>query len=101
MSLQVGEELANIGTATALVNKDYWSDKADAWLAGLPFDTLFTSEDLVNTIGLPTHAGLNANNAIGAKMRTWSHQKMITRVGFEKATRSVSHGRFIAVWTKE
>ena len=96
-----GEELANKGSRLALISKSIWSFDADLWLNDLPVGERFTSDDLINAIGLPDKASPNSNNAVGAKIRNWSHSKKVDRVGLGKALRVSSHGRMIALWEKK
>jgi hypothetical protein len=95
-----GEVLANEGSRLALITKSLWSFDADVWLSDLPNGERFTSEDLIDGIGLPDSSNPNSNNAVGAKIRTWSHNRMVERVGFEKTRRVSSHARMIALWEK-
>ena len=95
-----GESLANIGSRIALIEKSLWSVDAEMWFIKLKRGTRFTSEDLIEAIGLPEENTLNSNNAIGAKVREWSHDGEISQVGFQRATRLTSHARAIALWEK-
>ena len=95
-----GEDLANFGTRIALIEKSLWSSDAELWFIKLDRGTRFTSEDLIEAIGLPGEGTINSNNAVGAKMREWSHDGSISRVGFQRATRLTSHARAIALWEK-
>lgn len=100
---KVAEKLANEGMQLALESKKEWSETADAWLEELPEGTRFSSEDLTYSIGYPNHWNpkLNANNAVGAKIRTWAVAGLISRTSFTKTSRTKSHGRLIAEWIKE
>jgi hypothetical protein len=100
MSVTVGQSLADVGAKSALLAKAVWSCKADIWLNSLESGFRITSEDLTNAIGFPDDKCPNANNAVGAKIRFWAHNKSITRIGFMKSTRSASHARMIALWEK-
>ena len=96
----IGDTLANNGSKAALFAKVAWSTQADQWFDDLEVGYRFSSEDLVNAIGLPDVRYTNSNNAVGAKIRTWSHQRKIERVGFVKSQRSESHSRMIFLWEK-
>ncbi len=99
--MNTAELLANNGSLAALLAKSTWSEKADVWLESLlPGDT-FTSEDLTKAIGFPDKSVPNANNAIGAAVRYWSHSHRIERMGFRKTVRTISHSRMIALWEKK
>lgn len=100
MSLEIGERLATVGGLAALASVGEWDGKADEWFAGIPFGTHFTSEDLIDAIGLPRVSSSNRNNAVGAKIRYWSGKNMIESVGYTKTKRTRSHGRLIRVWSK-
>ena len=91
--------LRDTGMALALEAKPDWSARADKWFDNLPVGTQFTSEDLIEAIGLPDLVGTNANNAVGAKMRFFKTRAK--EVGFRKTIRITSHSRRIIVWRKE
>ena len=95
-----GEVLADIGTRLALIEKSLWSADAEMWLIKLQRGTRFTSENLIEAIGLPGEGTTNSNNAVGAKIREWSNDQAISRIGFQRATRLTSHARAIALWEK-
>jgi hypothetical protein len=98
--MKTGEVLANEGGLAALLAASTWSEKADVWFESLlPGDT-FTSEDLTSAIGFPDKANPNSNNAVGAKIRAWSHRKQAERRGYMRTIRSVSHARMIVLWEK-
>ncbi len=94
------DKLANEGTRLALIAKSIWGFDADLWLNDLPIGERFTSEDLINAIGLPDKSNPNSNNAVGAKVRNWAHQGKVERVGFGKTQRASSHSRMIVLWEK-
>ena len=101
MSIAVGEQLANEGSQLALIFQREWSRKAEDWFATLiPGDT-FTSEDMINAIGFPDQRTPNSNNAIGSKIRAWSHAGAVIKRGYAKTTRSQSHSRIIVLWEKK
>lgn len=101
MSTAVGERLANQGAQLSLIFQREWTRKAEDWFATLiPGDT-FTSEDLIAAVGYPDQRSANSNNAIGAKVRTWSQQGLVTKRGYAKTTRSQSHSRIIVLWEKK
>jgi hypothetical protein len=98
--MNTAEILANNGALAALLAKSTWSEKADVWFESLlPGDT-FTSEDLTNAIGFPDKANPNSNNAVGAKIRAWSHGRQAERRGYMRTIRSISHARMIVLWEK-
>ena len=53
----------------------------------------FTSEDITNEAGLPSH-----RNATGALVNGLARKGRITRIGYRKGTRASQHSRAIAVW---
>lgn len=77
-----------------------WKDQARhtiIWLASL--HELFTSEDVVNKVGLPDgEVGTNKNNAVGAAMTGAAKAGIIRRVGYVQSQRPSSHGAVIAQW---
>jgi hypothetical protein len=101
MTLTYGDFLRDTGMQLALDAKPDWSALADEWFANLPEGTEFTSEDLVNAVGLPTPAesGVNRNNAVGAKIRSLASKS--EEVGFRKTVRITSHSRRVVVWRKK
>ena len=98
MSTQVGEILADNGSRAALITKAVWATQADIWFDSLEEGYRFTAEDLTDAIGFPDTFYPNSNNAVGAKIRSWSQKHTVTRIGFQKTSRSVSHARMIALW---
>lgn len=91
--------LRDIGMELALESKPDWSARADEWFDNLVEGTEYTSEDLVNAIGLPDNSALNSNNAVGAKIRSLASRS--DEVGFRKTVRTTSHSRRIVVWRKK
>lgn len=89
------------GMQLALDAKPDWSALADEWFNSLPLGADFTSEDLVQAVGLPATAEypLNRNNAVGAKMRSWAGRS--EEVGYRKTVRITSHSRRIVLWRKK
>lgn len=100
MSLEIGERLATAGGLAALATVGEWDSKADEWFAGIPYGTHFTSEDMIDAIGLPRISSSNRNNAVGAKIRWWSSKNMIEAIGYTKTKRTRSRSRVIRVWSK-
>ena len=101
MSLTYVDFLRDTGMQLALDAKPDWSALADEWFANLEEGTEFTSEDLVNAIGLPmaTEPTVNQNNAVGAKIRSLAFQS--TEVGSRKTVRITSHSRRVVIWRKK
>ena len=62
----------------------------------------FTSEDVIDRVGLPRPDGTsNANNAVGAMMTGLAKRGIIRKTNTRRpSTRTSSHGREIAVWCK-
>lgn len=100
MSVAVGTQLANNGTMATLIANNTWSERADKWFDEVMVGELFTAEDLVRVVGLPNPELPKANNAIGAKIRSWSHAEYIVPAGYTKSGRSVSHARIIVIWER-
>ena len=60
---------------------------------------LFTSEDVLDRVGLPREVKTNANNAVGAMMNALAKRGVIRKTSERRtARRSSSHGRELAVW---
>ena len=99
MSLTYADFLRDTGMQLALDAKPDWSALADEWFALLPEGTEFTSEDLVNAIGLPDNSAPNSNNAVGAKIRALASKS--DEVGSRKTVRITSHSRRVVIWRKK
>ena len=99
--LTLGVELGKRGMENALLSKPEWSIAAERWLDSLEIGREFTSEDLTHAIGWPAGAdtSMNANNAIGAKIRGWAGKRTY-KIGYQTAKGWRSHGRAIAAWRK-
>lgn len=96
-----GQRLAQMGTEQALYATAAlpWVQRAERWLT-LRVDP-FTSDHLVEDIGLPTgKPGQNANNCVGALIRAWAGRGRIERAGFVAARRVESHGRLVSMWRR-
>jgi len=98
VSTAVGQVLADTGGKAALIAKALWAVKSDIWFGAIETGFRFTAEDLINAIGTPSTA--KDNNAVGAKIRSWSQSKKIVCVGYKKSERSISHARVITIWEK-
>jgi hypothetical protein len=98
--MPTGETLKREGMARALTAAEQW--RARAWLA---MDELaqdgepFTSEDLVDLVGLPSRVeGANTNNAVGAIFAAAARRRLIERVGIRNAQRPALHAAALTVW---
>ncbi|MGZ6360912.1 MAG: hypothetical protein ACXWP0_04425, partial [Ktedonobacterales bacterium] len=80
-----GQRLAQIGTEQALYATAAlpWVERAERWLT-LRSEP-FTSEHLVEAIGLPHEVATNANNCVGGLIRAWAQRRRIERVGYVTA----------------
>ena len=60
----------------------------------------FTSEDIIETVGLPTgDIGINANNAVGAMMNALAKRNIIKKTNERRNSRRPnSHGAELTVW---
>ena len=59
----------------------------------------FTSEDIIEYVGLPRDSEMNANNAVGAMMNALAKEGVIRKTKERQVSkRPQSHGREIAVW---
>jgi hypothetical protein len=98
--MPTGDALKQEGMTRALDAAAQW--RARAWLAmhelaadGEPF----TSEDLVELVGLPRRVeGANTNNAVGAIFSAASRRRLIERVGIRNARRPALHAAALTVW---
>lgn len=98
--MSTGDALKHEGMTRALDAAERW--RARAWLAmhdladqGDPF----TSEDLVDLVGLPRRVeGANTNNAVGAIFSAAARRHVIERVGIRNAQRPALHAAALTVW---
>lgn len=96
-----GQALAERGMTRALDAAEEW--RTDAYAA---IDYLaqtgrrFTSEDVVELVGLPNPdaTDTNQNNAVGAIMNAAARRHMIHRVGWGSSRRKSSHAAALALW---
>jgi hypothetical protein len=92
----------DLGVSQALAANDIQEWKAQfrrhaTFLAGTG-DT-FTSEDIIDYVGLPRDSEMNANNAVGAMMTVLAREGVIRKTKERRVSkRPLSHGREIAVW---
>jgi hypothetical protein len=84
----------------ALEAKKEWTQRATgALLALAESGRQFTSDDLVDIVGLPSGATRTAaNNAVGALFARYSRKKVIKSCGAKATGRHTSHGRAIRIW---
>lgn len=99
-----GQMLKAEGQALALSpdSLDLWRRKFRYW-AGILADTpgrYFTSEDVVDLVGLPTGGrAMNANNAVGAMMNALARKGVIVKTSERRPSRRASsHGAELVVW---
>lgn len=61
--------------------------------------TPFTSEDVLETVGLPRgEIGQHRNNAVGALMAGMARKGVIRRFGYTQSTRPSSHAAVLSQW---
>jgi len=100
MTTDDGERLKADGMAIAVAAVPTWAAQA-RWaidiLAATGAD--FTSEDLVDLVGLPRgRPGTNRNNAVGAAFSGAARRGVIHEVGRRNASRPALHARRLTVW---
>ena len=92
----------DMGTAVALSASDIQDWKTQfrrhaTFLAAL--GEPFTSEDIIEHVGLPRNSEMNQNNAVGAMMTALAKEGVIRKTKERQVSkRPQSHGREIAVW---
>ena len=91
------------GQAQALSPEDLepWKDRFRAEVRRLAQagPAPFTSEDVVDAVGLPSgDVGQHANNAVGAMMGAMAKAGVIRRKGYTTSRRPVSHGAVLSEW---
>lgn len=96
-----GMALKDHGQAAAAEAALPWFDKGVRWIASKPPYTSFTSDDLVEALGLPTEdVGTNKNNAVGALFSYAVKQDLINRRGYRPSTRKSNHAAVVSVWIR-
>lgn len=101
MMLPLGDIAKSVGQQEALARVDDWTGEAWRCLVLLVGEGRpFTSEDLIERIGLPSgEVGTNRNNAVGAIMTSAAKQRLIRKTGQRvKARRAVSHAAELTEW---
>lgn len=72
-----------------------WAHRADHWLdACTDHGSVFTADDLIAAIGLPT----GSENQIGARFQAWRKAGYIRQAGVTTSTRRSNHGRLLRAW---
>lgn len=71
-----------------------WQVAAAEWLNARPDIASWTSDDLVEAIGMPPVATM-----LGARILHWRRDGRIMPVGYVQSTRPSAHARPIRVWT--
>ena len=96
---RAGEILRDRGTAKALEDPELegWKLRFEACVRQMD-GKRFSSEDIIDRIGLPRIPGANRNNAVGAMMRGLAQRGLIVRDGFTQCRRPRSHARLLALW---
>lgn len=100
-SLFDGTVLKQAGMDVARTAVGSWTDQAYAAIRRLAAGPAgFTSEDLIDLVGLPRpDAGTNRNNAVGAVMSGAARAGLIAKTGrYVETRRPSSHARIVAVW---
>ena len=103
MSAEEGKILKEEGMDLALSNADYsWKEEFRDVVLGLLDGKEFTSEDVIEVVGLPNGGpGLHKNNAVGAVMAGLAKQGHIAKTGRHVSSRTKSsHAAELTVWTR-
>ena len=79
-----------------------WKDEFRAYISSMPHDSEFTSEDVVDAVGLPSgDVRMNANNAVGAMMNGLARKGVIAKTGLHvQSKRPSSHGAELILWVR-
>lgn len=72
---------------------DAWKDAASRWILRQNDGFMFTSDDLVEAVGLPPSV-----NCVGAFLHSMGQRGWIVKRGFKPATRASRHGAIVALW---
>lgn len=102
--MSVGEQLALEGMALALSRDDTipWQERFRRVVQQMPTGYTFTSETVVELIGLPSgEAAANRNNAVGAMMNALARAGYIHKTGNRtKSVRKELHAAEVNVWVR-
>ena len=100
-----GEQLKEQGMVLALGRGgiEAWKEDFRATVDGLPTGMHFTSEDILERVGLPSgEVKRDGNNAVGALMNGMAKREIIRKAGYHtNSRRSMSHGAELTVWIKQ
>lgn len=79
-----------------------WKDEFRTYIESMPEDSEFTSEDVVDAVGLPSgDVRMNANNAVGAMMNGLARRGLIAKTGVRvQSKRPSSHGAELILWVR-
>ena len=95
LNLNLGREKRDLGMARADAHVDPWRAAANDWIEGLPVETIFTAEDLCQTIGRPERV-----NAVGARLSAWARQGKIAELAYVQAHRPSRHASRMLRWIR-
>lgn len=93
--------LKTAGQLQALDAQPTWAQLARRWVEQLAPGQQFTSDDLIEAIGLPRSSEANRNNAVGAVFSAMARAQLIERTPYRiPSTRRERHGGEISVWLR-
>lgn len=95
--------LGRIGMERAMSRRTKWHDEADEWIR-YHMHAVFTADDLIVAIGLPTDLDTSTtnNNGVGAYLGHLARRKnkpVLRGLGYAQSDRASSHGRVLRRWT--
>lgn len=82
-----------IARVTGNAENDAWRQAAQTFILRLNENEMFTSDDLVEAVGLPPSV-----NGVGAFLHSMAQKGWIVKRGFKPATRASRHGAIVAIW---
>lgn len=79
-----------------------WKAQFRRWIIQQAQGSTFTSEDVLDAVGLPSgKVAMNANNAVGAMISGMARKQLIAKTGRRVySTRKSSHAAELIVWER-
>ena len=93
------KQLGDRGMALAMTHRTKWYDEADEWIR-YHMHAVFTADDLIVAIGLPTDLDTSTtnNNGVGAYLGHLARRKVLRQAGYIQSERASNHNRILRRW---
>ena len=89
----IAKEPKAAGMKAANVDPE-WQHRAIEYRRNLGLGAIFTADDLIDAVGLPT----GSSNQIGAVLNGWAKRGWIVPADYTTSTRKSNHGRVLRSW---